>query len=152
MATAEKSVKLVDTVKYTSLVPGKEYTVTGTLMDKATGKPLQVNGKDVTAKATFTAEKADGETEVTFTFDGSALKQDQKLVAFEDVYHNGVEVATHADINDEGQTVTMEQPPKGPKTGDMSGMGKWIILLVVVVAASAGSTFYIKKKESKNNK
>lgn len=152
VVTAEKSVKLVDTVKYTSLVPGKEYTVTGTLMDKATGKPLQVNGKDVTAKATFTAEKADGETEVTFTFDGSALKQDQKLVAFEDVYHNGVEVATHADINDEGQTVTMEQPPKGPKTGDMSGMGKWIILLVVVVAAAAGSTFYIKKKESKNNK
>ncbi len=152
VATAEKTVKLVDTVKYTSLVPGKEYTVTGTLMDKATGKPLQVNGKDVTAKATFTAEKADGETEVTFTFDGSALKQDQKLVAFEDVYHNGIEVATHADINDEGQTVTMEQPPKGPKTGDMSGMGKWIILLVVVVAAAAGSTFYIKKKESKNNK
>ena len=75
----------MDTVAYKNLIPGKEYTVKGTLMDKETKKELQINGKTVTAEKTFTAEKADGSVELEFTFDGSALGG-KKIVVFEKLW------------------------------------------------------------------
>ena len=102
--TIGKSITITDVVTYTNLVPGKEYTVKGVLMDKATNKPLLVNGKEVTAEKTFTPEEADGTVELAFTFDSSALNG-KTVVVFETVYYEGVEVAVHADINDENQAV-----------------------------------------------
>ena len=102
--TIGKSITITDVVTYTNLVPGKEYTVKGVLMDKATNKPLLVNGKEVTAEKTFTPEEADGTVELAFTFDSSALNG-KTVVVFETLYYEGVEVAVHADINDENQAV-----------------------------------------------
>ena len=48
--------KIIDTVSYSSLLPGKEYTVTGTLMNKKIGEPVLIDGKKVTAGTTFVAE------------------------------------------------------------------------------------------------
>ena len=45
-------VTLTDTVSYKDLTPGKEYRVTGVLMDKSNGKELLINGEKVTAEAT----------------------------------------------------------------------------------------------------
>lgn len=73
-AKPEKEITLIDTVSYQNLIPGKEYTLTGTLMDKETKKPLEVDGKPITAQTTFTPEKADGNVELSFTFDASALR------------------------------------------------------------------------------
>ena len=102
---AEKEVKLTDTIHYSNLTAGKEYTVEGKLIVKETGKALlDKNKKEITAKATFKAEKSEGDTRVTFTFDGSLLAG-QSVVAFEDLYQGKLHVASHADINDEGQTV-----------------------------------------------
>ena len=101
---AEKEVTLVDTVKYENLIPGKEYTVDGKLMDKETGKAFVVDGKEVTASAKFTPEEANGTVDITFKFDGTGLEE-KSLVAFETVSYEGHEVAIHADIKDEGQTV-----------------------------------------------
>lgn len=39
---AEGEIVIEDTVSYTNLTPGKEYTVKGILMDKATGEPLSM--------------------------------------------------------------------------------------------------------------
>lgn len=103
-ALASKTVKIVDTVDYKNLIIGKEYTVSGKLYDKATEKPLLVDGKEVTGKTTFTAEKSEGSVEVVFEFDGSALKN-QTIVAFEDLYIDGKQVATHSDINDKDQSI-----------------------------------------------
>ncbi len=103
-ACADNEVTLVDTVSYINLTVGKEYTVTGTLMNKETGEAVLVNGEPVTASTTFTAETADGTVDVTFTFDGSALAG-QTTVVFEDLYQNGVQVATHSDLEDEDQTI-----------------------------------------------
>ena len=95
----------VDTVAYTNLVVGKEYTVTGTMMVKSTGEALKnADGTDVTAAATFTPEEKDGQIELSFTIDTSELAGED-IVAFESVTHNGIEVFAHADIDDEGQTV-----------------------------------------------
>ncbi|MGN0273892.1 MAG: VaFE repeat-containing surface-anchored protein [Chordicoccus sp.] len=105
MASAlEKTATLVDTVKYTNLIPGKSYTVSGTLMDKSTGKALTQNGKTITASTTFTPSKADGTVDVTFTYDATQLSG-QSVVAFEKVSYNGTDIASHEDISDTDQTV-----------------------------------------------
>lgn len=96
--------KIIDTVSYSSLLPGKEYTVTGTLMNKKTGEPVLIDGKKVTAGTTFVAEKAEGSVEVVFEFDASAIAG-TTVVAFEYMEYKGVEVAVHEDIEDEDQTV-----------------------------------------------
>ena len=103
-ALAEKEMSLTDTVPYHNLIPGKEYTMKGVLMDKATGKELVINGNTVTQEVTFTPEKADGSVELTFTFDGSALAG-KTVVAFEDCYYDGKEIAVHHDIKSKDQTV-----------------------------------------------
>ena len=46
-------------------MPGSEYKVIGTLMNKETGEALLKDGKPVTAQAEFKAEKAGGSVEVT---------------------------------------------------------------------------------------
>ena len=101
----DEEVTLIDTVAYSNLIPGKEYTVVGCLMDKATNSPILVNGKSVTASATFTPEAEEGTVDVIFKLNSSALRG-KTIVAFETLMYEGVEVVIHADINDENQTVT----------------------------------------------
>ena len=107
-------VTLTDTVSYTGLVPGKEYKVTGVLMDKKTGEKLLVNGKEITAETTFIAETKNGSVDVTFIFDATGL-HGKGIVVFEDLYRENALLATHADINDEGQTVKIKNPEIGTK-------------------------------------
>ena len=116
VATDDKAT-VTDRVAYKNLVPGKEYTVKGTLHVKKTdgegninGEPLKVDGKPVKAETVFTPDAPEGTVDVTFTFDTLALKDKTKLVAFESLEHDGHELATHADIEDEGQTVTIRNP------------------------------------------
>ena len=107
-------VTLTDTVSYKDLTPGKEYRVTGVLMDKSNGKELLINGEKVTAEATFVATEASGSVDVTFIFDATGL-HGKGIVVFEDLYRENVLLATHADINDEGQTVKIKNPEIGTK-------------------------------------
>lgn len=133
--TVNGDVTIDDVVSYKHLVPGKEYTVKGILMDKATGKPFLVDGKEITSEVTFTAEKANSEVTVSFTFDGSIITKDTDVVVFESLYYDGVEIAVHADIEDENQTVTIHpQPePEKPQTGDNSNLSFYIGLASVAV-------------------
>ena len=101
-----KQITLVDTVKYTNLIVGKEYEVSGRLMDKETGKELS---PAVTATTKFTATQSNGSIDIKFTLDASKLAG-KKVVAFEKVSENGKVVAAHEDINDEGQTVIVKTP------------------------------------------
>ena len=102
-------VTITDTVTYIGLTPGKEYTVKGVLMDKSTGEKLLVNDEEITAEATFTAPKSEGSINIPFTFDASGLAG-KSVVVFETLYHEGLELAVHADIDDEGQTVGFGKP------------------------------------------
>lgn len=104
---------VIDTVEYKNVIPGKTYTLKGSLHVKVTDeegnvteKTLEVDGKPVTAETTFTPEKADGKVEVTFTFDSTGIPQDTEMVAFESLEKNGVELVAHADIEDGKQTTT----------------------------------------------
>lgn len=104
---------VIDTVEYKNVIPGKTYTLKGSLHVKVTDeegnvteKALEVDGKPVTAETTFTPEKSDGKVEVTFTFDSTGIPQDTEMVAFESLEKNGVELVAHADIEDGNQTTT----------------------------------------------
>lgn len=124
---AKGEITIKDTVEYKHLVPNTEYVIKGTLMDKSTGKPFMVKGKEITSTVKFVPDKANGKVEVTFTFDGSAIKKDTELVVFESMYRDNVEIAVHADLKDKGQTVTIVPPaPKTPKTSDNRNLGTWI--------------------------
>lgn len=103
---------LIDEVAYTNLAPGKEYSLTGTLMDKETGKPmLDSDGKEITATTTFTPESANGTVMVAFEVD-AALFAGKTTVAFEELFQDGKSIAIHADITDENQTITFGPGPK----------------------------------------
>lgn len=101
---ANKTATIVDTVSYTNLLPGREYTVSGTLMDKETGKAVLTDGKEITASTTFTPEKSEGSVDVVFTFDASVVAP-KTVVAFETITYKKIQIAVHADIEDKDQTV-----------------------------------------------
>lgn len=143
------NITILDRVSYTNLAIGKVYTVKGKLMDKATGQPLIVNGKEVTAEKTFTATRNTGSIEVEFTLPAKVL-QGKTTVVYEDMYNDGVKIATHSDITDSNQTVSIGRldvryPYGGHglvKTGDPLALGLALMvfglssmLLVVTIRA-----------------
>ena len=145
------NITIVDKVFYKNLTIGKVYTVKGKLMDKATGQPLLVNGREVTAEKTFTATRNTGSIEVEFTLPAKVL-QGKTTVVFEDMYNDGVKIAIHSDITDINQTIAIGRldvnfPYGGHglgsvKTGDPLALGLTLMilgissmLLVVVIRA-----------------
>ena len=118
---------VIDTVEYRNLVPGKEYTLNGKLHSKSNGKPLMVGDKPVTGQTTFTPEKADGKVEVTFTFDSRDLEDKTDIVVFESLVRSGTEIASHADIDDKNQTVTVTHPEIGTTAVDGADGDKNVI-------------------------
>ena len=150
-ATAKGEITIEDVVEYKHLVPGKECKIIGTLMDKSTGKPFEIDGKPVTSEVTFIPEKSSGKVTVSFTFDASVIKKTTDLVVFETLYRDNVEIAVHADIDDEGQTVKINVPEiKTPKTGDNSNRR----MIATVMGASAlgivSLAYYLIKKKKSN--
>lgn len=146
---AKGEITIKDTVEYKHLVPNTEYVIKGTLMDKATGKPFKVKGKEITSTVKFVPDKADGKVEVTFTFDGSAIKKDTELVVFETLYRDGVELTAHADIDDKGQTVTVKPYiHHNPKTGDDRNINKILGIAGASLVGIAGCVYsFIKRKK-----
>ena len=112
---ATEVLTLEDVVEYKHLVPGKEYTVKGVLMDKATGEPLLIDEKEIRSETTFTPDEPTGEVIVSFEFDARYIKKDTDIVVFESLYSDDKELAVHADIYDEGQTVSVKIPEIGTK-------------------------------------
>ena len=104
--------KVEDTVRYTGLIPGKEYMVTAVV--KTTdekGNPVDLkdgDGNPYTKTVTFTPDQSEGSVKVELTIDSSLLAG-KKAVCFEEVSLNGIPVAIHADIEDEDQTIRYPQ-------------------------------------------
>ena len=110
---AGKSVTIVDTVTLDGLTKGTKYQLKGWEMVKSENAQLLIDGKPVESDYTFTAKKSEMEVEVSYTFNASALGG-KDLVTFEELYDlsnpdEPVKVAEHKDIEDEGQTVTIEE-------------------------------------------
>ena len=119
-------------------------------MDKKTGKPVEAGGKAVTSEAVFQPEKAEGSVEVTFQFDASTLTSGN-IVVFEKLFitmsKSDVEITSHEDLKDKGQTVSLEVPEKGTpdvstpvRTGDDTPILLYlgIAAAALIIAAAAG--------------
>lgn len=117
VGTAEQETTILDTVTYHNLIPGKEYTLRGVLMDQETGEEFLVNGEPVTSEVAFTPSEPDGSVEMTFTFDGSALTG-KTLVVFEDVYYKEKTVASHAEIESDPQSIYYPEIGTQAKDGE----------------------------------
>lgn len=147
---AKGDVTITDTVSYENLTPGKEYEITGILMNKKTGKPFKVKGKEITSTVKFVPDKANGKVEVTFTFDSSAIKKDTELVVFETLSRDGVELTAHADIDDKGQTVTIKVPElENPKTRDERNINKILGVAGASLVGIAGCVYFFIKRKKK---
>ncbi|WP_028263616.1 VaFE repeat-containing surface-anchored protein [Atopobium fossor] len=150
--TSDKTVaafplELIDTVSYAGLIPGKQYKMVGTLMDKQTQEPLTLDSQNpLVTEVEFTPEAPDGVVEVPFTIHQQP-NTDLHIVAFEKLYLGEVELANHEDFDDEGQSFLIPKPPtppqpetppkkfwgkkiKLPKTGDLLSVG-FIVSLAV---------------------
>ncbi|HAP4164494.1 TPA: VaFE repeat-containing surface-anchored protein [Enterococcus faecalis] len=120
-------VTITDAVKYHDLIVGKTYTVSGVLMDKESEKPVLVDGKEITSTLTFVAERTDGTVNLDFILDARALRG-KEVVVFEDLFREGVLLASHADITDKDQTITIVNPTITTKATNAEG-GKEILAL-----------------------
>ena len=158
---------ITDTVSYMNLIPGKEYTVKGILMDKATGKPLISDGEKIIAEKVFTADKEDGQVKLSFYFSEDDL-QGKTAVVFEKLYFEGDLVGSHQDLKDKNQTVTFEEPQTPdvpekekpdvpekekqmypadiPQTGDMANMGIYLLLAGSAIVLLFRIAVQLKKK------
>ena len=108
---------VADEVHYFNLVPGYSYEVKGTLHDQKTGEVIasEMVSKDgkVIDSYKFTVPKdaktneyggVDGSVVIYLQFDSSAI-EGTTAVVFEDLLHNGKNVAAHHDLTDYPQTV-----------------------------------------------
>ena len=150
------TVTVEDTVTYKNLIPGKEYYVSGTLMNKSSGKPAEAGGKEITGHTSFTADSSDGTAVVRFTMNASELETGDYVV-FEELYEiqaqtgDKVLVAEHKDLEDQAQTVHRPQapepktPPRSVRTGDANEMYLWFGLFA---AAAAGAVIVRRRKKS----
>ena len=141
-------VTITDKVCYTNLKAGKEYTLTGTLMDKATGEPLMVEGKPVTTSKTFTPQESDGCENVDFTIDASLLAG-KTTVVFERLEHDGQTIAVHTDINDEDQTVKGGDEDRGSSSRGLAKTGAQIVGvagLASLALVASGAALALKRR------
>jgi len=103
-------IEFIDYVEYTDLAPNKEYTLTGLIMDKATGQPLLIDNEQITESITFTANKSNDTAEVYYKLNTTGL-EGKDLVVFETLTQDDDVITRHEDINDTGQTIRIESKP-----------------------------------------
>ena len=100
-----KDVTITDFITYRNLIPGNRYSLTGTLVDRASGKALvNSKGKTYTATKEFVPDKENGVVKVMFEhIDTTSFKG--AVVAFERLHSDGIGLVTHYDTEDIDQTV-----------------------------------------------
>lgn len=162
MTTYGPKVELIDTVEYNKLLPGVWYEMTGTVMDKETGKPLvDKDGKAYTASTRFMPEDSSGTVDVVFTIDTTVI-EGKTLVAFEECYYVGAKkdgtpvkepVAEHKDIKDDDQTVyvpkirtTAEDKADKDKAFDGTKTSQTVVDTVKYTNLVVGKEYTIKGK------
>lgn len=104
-----------DTVSLTGLIKGQTYSLQGYLIDKATTK--SINSQFTNKNFVATAESM--EVEMNLGIDTSELA-DKDIVVYENLYYRGSLIASHVDINDVDQTVTILNPTIKTKASSSS--------------------------------
>ena len=148
---ADKTAVVKDTISY-CVKPGQKYTIKGTLIDKATGEPLLVDGNKIEGAVEIEPTEACGTAEMFFHFDATGM-EGKEVVVFERLYifkaetnDEGDPIIVHEDPNDEAQTVFIYLPPPNTgrfasKEGDGQITGS-ILAPVVIITLVGGYGIY----------
>jgi len=112
---ADTEITIVDTVSYENLIPGKEYTLKGILMNGTTGQELKIGGQTVEKTGTFIPLTSNGSTTLEFKLTIPKALFPLKTVVFEELYLEGHLIGAHRDIEDENQTVTFDEEEEEPE-------------------------------------
>lgn len=115
----DKNAVIVDTVNYMNLAPGGQYTLTGQIWNKSTGKLLREVEPVVTE---FTApDSGQGSVDVRFVLDTTQLAGVDLVVGETLTDRRGQVVAEHVDLNDAYQTVRVGAPSsQAPSLGTVA--------------------------------
>ena len=132
-------------------------------MDKAAGKAFKdADGIAVEAQSEVIEIESDkGTAEVTFFIKDFDAYDNLTLVVFEKAYlvtNDGeILIASHEDIDDEDQTVTIPPHPVAPpeeippKTGDDTNIFLWAGLAAVALAGGTAAAIGLKRKKDDQN-
>lgn len=114
--TEEKTI-LTDTLSFENLNVGSSYTVSGYLVDKDTGEPLQdTQGKDTRVEKTFTARMAADRVKLVYTLNAKDLNG-KSVVAFATLKDkDGNIICSEKDLSESDQSVSFTNPPAPPTT------------------------------------
>ena len=157
-----KIITPVDLSKYENVLPEKEYVIKGVIMDPATGKQLEIDGKTYEAEKTFTAEESSGS--ILMEFEGIDITElkNKDIVFYEYLYYNDVIVGSHEDITDPYQTIKIiddigyvemnDNPLFGGtvRTGDTSMIIIPIILAIIAILAG-GTAAILRRRDPKSD-
>lgn len=100
------------------------------------------------------AESSEGTVEITFEFDASQLEEGASLVAFEEVLDvNGNVIAVHQDLEDEGQTVVVDNPetlgtPYDKTGGDL--LPVWVLISALILCGGAAGAYALRGRIRRN--
>ena len=116
-AYTEEKTTLTDTLSFENLNVGATYTVSGYLVDKDTGEPLQdAQGKDIRVEKTFTARIASDRVKLVYTFNAKDLNG-KRVVAFATLKDkDGNIICSEKDLDEPDQSVSFTNPPTPPTT------------------------------------
>lgn len=134
IVVADTSSRVIDTVSYSGLIPGRTYRIAGTIIDRPAFEDAFAQGiaegqSDGTARdaaleaaricdeegsplmteISFEPQSSQGSVEVVFEFD-SAPYVGRDLVVCERLFADDVEIARHADPSADSQTVSVVAP------------------------------------------
>ena len=138
LASPSEKVTITDTVEYKNLIPGKEYTIQGILMDQESEEELLIDGKPVTAQSVFTPESSEGTVQLTFSLNASTLAG-KTTVAFETLQYEEKTIAVHADIKDEKQSIYFPKigtTAKDAEDGDQTAVADEEVSIIDTVSYS----------------
>ena len=113
----EEKTTLTDTLSFENLNVGSSYTVSGYLVDKDTGEPLQdAQGKQIRVEKTFTARIASDRVKLVYTFNAKDLNG-KSVVAFATLKDkDGNIIFSEKDLDEKDQCVSFTDPPEPPTT------------------------------------
>lgn len=116
-AYTEEKTTLTDTLSFENLNVGSSYTVSGYLVDKDTGEPLQdAQGKDIRVEKTFTARMAADRVKLVYTLNAKGLNG-KSVVAFATLKDkDGNIICSEKDLDEHDQSVSFTDPPMPPTT------------------------------------
>lgn len=109
---------VVDKITYKGLAVGKNYKFVGKVYRKLSDGTVSKDPVATEALELANLPNANGNTELTFTFDSTTFKEGDKFVILYEIYENGLLAGGEDKIDNEAQSFTLKGKTTPPPDGD----------------------------------